>query len=779
MKIRLFIALTFSLFSICALAQNPNGTVRGNVYDKESGEPIIYGNVLLRGADMGGNTDIDGFFSFGNVPPGDYKLVVTYIGYDSISVDVKVKERGIVYERILLNPSAVELSTVNVSSRREQARSDVQISKLRVTPKQIQSLPSAGGEADIAQYLTVLPGIVVSGDQGGQLYIRGGSPVQNRILLDGMTIYNPFHSIGLFSVFETEAIRSVDVLTGGFNAEHGGRVSAVVDIKTREGNKKRLSGLVSASPFLAKTMIEGPITKLKDEGGGSTSFLLTAKHSYLNESSKQLYGYAVDKDFFSFAAGDTSLANLEPSDIGLPYTFTDVYGKLSFVGENGSKLNLFGFNFSDQFDFVGLAKLNWTTVGGGGDFTLIPPNSSVILNGTVAVTDYNVELQEADGRPRRSGISSFNALLNFTYFGANNQLDYGFDFTGFNTDFSFQNFLGLSFEQRDFTTEVAGYLKYKQQIGDLILEPGIRLHYYASQTEMSIEPRFGMKYNITDWLRFKFAAGRYSQNLISTVNDLDVVNFFVGFLAGPQEQLFKPNSNEVVDDRLQRAWHAVGGVEIDISDRLSINVEPYLKRFTQLININRNKLSATDPDFITETGDAYGIDLSARYQGPKIYIWATYSLGRVTRNDGLVEYPTIFDRRHNVNLLVSRVFGSNDSWEASLRWNLGSGFPFTQTQGFYEQNNYDDLLSTDVLTGNFGLGTLLSSELNGGRLPYYHRLDASLKKSFEFSKYTSLDVNFSVTNVYNRENIFFIDRVTNSRVNQLPILPSLGIQFNF
>lgn len=761
------------------MAQNNNGTVRGNVFDKESGEPVMYGNVLLKGADMGTNTDLDGFFSFGNVPPGEYQLVVTYIGYDSTVVDVKVKEKSIKYERILLAPQSVKLTTVNVSSRREQARSDVQVSKLRVTPQQIRSLPSTGGDSDIAQYLTVLPGIVVSGDQGGQLYIRGGSPVQNRILLDGMTIYNPFHSIGLFSVFETEAIRSVDVLTGGFNAEHGGRVSAVVDIKTREGNKKRLSGLVSASPFLAKTMIEGPIKKLSDDGGGSTSFLLTAKHSYLNESSKLLYDYAVDKDFFSFASGDTSLANVNTSDIGLPYTFTDVYGKISFVGGNGSKLNLFGFNFTDQFNFIGLAKLDWTTTGAGGDFTLIPPNSSIILNGTVAATNYEVQLQEADGRPRRSGISSFNALLNFTYFGAGNQVDYGFDFTGFNTDFSFQNFLGLSFQQRDFTTEVAGYVKYKQKIGNLILEPGLRLHYYASQSEMSIEPRFGLKYNITEWLRIKFAGGRYSQNLISTVNDLDVVNFFVGFLAGPQERLNKPNSNERVDDRLQRSWHAVGGFEVDLSDRLSVNVEPYLKRFTQLININRNKTNEFDPDFVTETGDAYGIDLSARYQAPKTYIWATYSLGRVTRDDGVRVYPTIFDRRHNVNVLVTRAFGDNQNWEASLRWNLGSGFPFTQTQGFYEQNNFEDLLSSNLLTGNFGLGTLLSDELNGGRLPYYHRLDASLKRTFEFSKYTSLDVNLSVTNVYDRENIFFIDRVTNSRVDQLPILPSLGIQFNF
>ena len=219
------------------------GTVRGNLFDKETGEPIMFGTVRILGTDKGTNTDLDGFFSIGSVPAGKYLLVASYIGYDSVAVDIKVRDKGIVYERLFLEQSAVELTTVNVNADREQARSDVRVSVVKVSPKQIKALPATGGEPDIAQYLPVLPGIIVSGDQGGQLYIRGGSPVQNKILLDGMTIYNPFHSIGFFSVFETETIKNVDVLTGGFNAEHGGRISAVVDIKTKEGNKKRLSAL--------------------------------------------------------------------------------------------------------------------------------------------------------------------------------------------------------------------------------------------------------------------------------------------------------------------------------------------------------------------------------------------------------------------------------------------------------------------------------------------------------------------------------------------------------
>ncbi|MCB0586026.1 MAG: carboxypeptidase-like regulatory domain-containing protein [Phaeodactylibacter sp.] len=778
MKIKGLLLLLFAFILNTALAQS-GGTIRGNVYDEDTGEPIIYGNVLLEGTNYGTNTDFDGFFSIGNLPAGDYSLKITYLGYDSIVADIKLKEGAIVYKSLYMKPSAVNLETVNVSSRKEQSRSDVQVSKVTVTPKQIRSLPSTGGEADIAQYLPVLPGIIVSGDQGGQLYIRGGSPVQNKILLDGMTIYNPFHSIGFFSVFETETIRSVDVLTGGFNADQGGRISAIVDIKTREGDKKKLSGLVSASPFQAKTLIEGPIKKLEGPGTGSISFLLTGKHSYLDQTSKALYSYAVDTNFFSFAARDTSFQDIKKSDIGLPYTYTDVYGKLSFLGGNGSKLNLFGFNFTDRFNFIGLAKLDWQTTGAGANFTLIPPNSNVIMDGTIAISDYEIKLEEADGRPRRSAVNSYSAALNFSYFGSNSQINYGFEFTGFNTDFEFRNSLGVRFQQQDFTTELAGYFKYKQKLGNLIMEPGLRLHYYASQSEMSVEPRLGLKYNVTDFLRLKFAGGFYSQNLISTVNDLDVVNFFIGFLAGPESTLFQPGTRTPTKHNLQKSYHAVGGMEIDLTNNLFLNVEPYLKRFTQLININRNKINETDPNFITETGDAYGIDLSLRYEKSNLYLWATYSLGRVVRDDGVQQYPTIFDRRHNVNFLASYNFGKDKNWEAGLRWNLGSGFPFTQTQGFYEQNNYSDLVFTDILTGNFGLGTILSNDLNGGRLSYYHRLDASLKRTFEFSKDSKLEITLSVTNVYNRDNVFYVDRVTNSRVDQLPVLPSLAAQFSF
>lgn len=758
MQKKLLFYFLFSFFSCGLFAQN--GVVRGNIFDSASGEAIGFASVYLRGTTIGDNTDNDGFFALTKVPPGDYVLVATFLGYDSSAVNITVKPGAIVYERLVLSEGGVMLSGVEVSARKSTARTDVQISKVQVSASQIKALPSTGGIADIAQYLPVLPGVVVSGDQGGQLYIRGGSPIQNKILLDGMTIYNPFHSIGFFSVFETEAIKSVDVLTGGFNAEYGGRISAVVDIQTREGNKKKLAGKVGASPFQVRALVEGPLKKLSDDGkSGSTSFLLTAKQSLLDQTSETLYNYV--------------------DSVGLPYQFTDLYGKMSFVAGNGSKLNLFGFNFKDNVDFAGIAKLNWLTTGGGMNFSIIPQNSNILVGGSAAFSDYDISLSEGELDPRASRITTYNVLLDFNYFGSDSEVKYGLEFNGFNTEFGFKNFLNLSIEQKDFTTELAGFAKYKRKIGNLIIEPGLRVQYYASQSEFSVEPRFGLKYNINDWLRFKSAGGMYSQNLVSTVNERDIVNLFVGFLAGPEGRVFKPGTTEVTDHRLQKSYQAVAGFEVDLKKNLELNVEPYYKGFTQLLNLNRNKVRGSDPDFQAETGEAYGIDLSLRYEIGDTYFWGTYSYAFVNRDDGTQVYPTIFDRRHNANLLITQNFGKDDSWEASLRWNFGSGFPFTQTQGFYSLYNFIDGIDTDYISENADLGVIYSEERNGGRLPDYHRLDLSVKKSFNFSKHSNLDIIASVTNAYDRENIFYFDRVRFERVNQLPILPSIAVDFGF
>ncbi len=735
------------------------GTIRGSVLDDDTGEPIAFATVYIEHTSLGTNTDVDGFFNFSGLDAGSYSLVIQYLGYDSLQVSVDLAEGEIKNLSLVMKQSGIDLGVVDVSAKREQARTEVRISKLRVSPQTIRQLPSASGDADIAQYLTVIPGVVFTGDQGGKLYVRGGSPVQTKVLLDGMVVYNPFHSIGFFSVFDTDIMSNVDVLTGGFDARHGGRVSAVIDVKTREGNKKRLSGVVSASPFQAKILVEGPIKKHAGPGTGSSSFILSAKQSYLDESSKRIYSY-IDEG-------------------GLPYRFRDLYGKLSFSSGNGSKLNVFGFNFEDDANFVGLSDFSWNAVGVGTNFKLIPVGSNFIVRGNVSISDYNSSFIPAEKEERTSGVNAFGVNIDFTYFGSDSEINYGLEVGGFGTDFQFINSANNTIRQRDNTTELGGYFMWRQVWGGLILEPSIRLQYYASLGDLSIEPRMGLKYNISDRLRFKMAGGLYSQNLISTLNDRDIINLFVGFLSGPDEGLFRPGTTERTAHRLQKSLHLVSGFELDLTDRFTLNVEPYMKDFTQLISLNRNKLKASDPNFQVETGLAYGIDVSLSKSVGKFNLWSTYSYARVERDDARQVYPTNFDRRHNVNFLASYRFGAQNSWETSLRWNFGSGFPFTQTQAFYGAQDFENGIDTDVLTNNPNLGIIFADERNGGRLPPYHRLDVSVKRHFSFGEYQKLTLTAGVTNLYDRENIFYFDRVRQTRVNQLPILPSLGLRFEW
>ncbi|PKO97758.1 MAG: TonB-dependent receptor, partial [Bacteroidetes bacterium HGW-Bacteroidetes-9] len=177
-------------------------------------------------------------------------------------------------------------------------------------------------------------------------------------------------------------------------------------------------------------------------------------------------------------------------------------------------------------------------------------------------------------------------------------------------------------------------------------------------------------------------------------------------------------------------------------------------------------------------GDANGFDVSIKYDKKKVYFWAVYSLSYVNRFDGQVSYVPHYDRRHNVNLVSSYRFGNELSWELNARWNLGSGFPFTQTQGTYEKLTFEQGGGTDYLTSNGQLG-ILYGEYNKARLPYYHRLDLSLMHRFKISKEGILELNFSVTNIYDRDNIFYRNRITGEKVYQLPVMPSFGMTLSF
>ena len=769
----IFLLAILLMTSVLSFAQGDN-SVKGLVYEKSNGEPVMFANVFLQGTTLGSTTDINGYFNITRIPDGSYTLMVTSIGYDTISDNISLKGGQIINKKYSIEEASITLEAVSITADKIEARTETKTSVINITPKTITKIPSVGGQPDIAQYLQVIPGVVFTGDQGGQLYIRGGAPIQNKVLLDGMIVYNPFHSIGLFSVFDTDILRNCEVYTGGFGAEYGGRVSSVMDITTRDGNKNRFSGKIGGTTFGAKLMVEGPLKKAKTDDDISMSFILSAKNSYLEQTSQTIY------------------KNILNGEI-LPYNFQDVYGKVSLNTANGSKINFFGFSFNDQVNnYKSISDFSWSSFGGGSNFVLIPGKSSVLIEGNLAYSKYQAALSEAHNPNRSSSIDGFNAGFTFSYFLGKNTLKYGVEMLGFKTVFDYTKSNGIKLNQTENTTELGAFVKFKWQLDDLIIEPSMRVQWYASLAEVSPEPRIAVKYNVNDWFRVKAAAGRYSQNLIAANSDRDVVNLFYGFLSG-QANIPKQFNGKSVDSKLQKANHYIVGTEFDVFYNITLNVEAYYKDFKQLTSMNRNQMysetnfPAGTPevlwrDFMIENGKAYGIDFSLKYEFLKWYFWAAYSLGYVNKNyenaEGeLVNYRTHYDRRHNINLMLSYAAGNRRQWEFSARWNIGSGFPFTQVSGFYEQYQFDDM-GMEIVGADGDLG-IIYGELNRGELPWYHRLDLDVKRRFFFSQHTELEIDFSVTNVYNRENIFYVDIITSENIYQLPIMPCLGLTLSF
>lgn len=761
------------------------GIVRGTVTDLD-GEPLVGATVYIPALQAGAYTNESGIFSIDKLQPGQYDILAFYFGYDTLRQDVTVDLRGATTIGFALSERSIFANEVEIVGQKtgEIQKTEVNIGVTSISAPEIKLIPSLGS-ADLAQFLQVLPGVVFTGDQGGQLYIRGGTPIQNMVLLDEMVIYSPFHSIGLFSVFDPDYIRSVEVHSAAFPGQYGGRTSSVIDIKTRNGSVSKFKAKLNANPFSTNALVEGPLVKGK--AGAGVSYLLSARNNYIDQTSPTLYSYINDGQ-------------------GLPYNYLDLYGKLTLT-DGVNNASVFGFSHQDNVNLEFPADIGWDSYGGGGNFQLLPSGASAIVSGSFAYSNYETSLRsQSETFPRRSSINGFNGTLKLSYIiNRVDEFSFGTSFLGFSTDYVFTNSFGFRTQQNASNTEAAVFLLYKkvfqQKMANgktferAVIEPSLHFHYYNNQSRVLAEPRLRAKLNFPG-LSFSFGTGLYSQNLLAAVSDRDVVNLFQGFLSAPEDLAYR-----IRPTTLQYAWHALTGVELELVPNLTTNVEAWYKGFPQLTNINRDKIFNEDPNFITETGEAYGLDLILKYNTRDLYFYSNYSLARVTRTDRLQTddprtYAPIFDRRHTVNVVLAYKngdFGTYDDgarrmrtkfderkWEFSVRWSLGSGFPFTQTQGYFEKLTFNDNgAQTDLATQNGQLGLILSSDLNAGRLPYYHRLDASVRRRWILRNSILVEADASVVNAYNRQNIFYFDRIRFAAVYQLPIVPSLGLTLKY
>lgn len=785
LKKHILLSFVISFLSFSFIAQD--FMVRGFVYSEESGEGVAFAKVMIspEGSDdpekvQGVTTDLEGFFTFPEVKKGTYELIIRSSEFEEQKDVIKVGDNEILTLRYTLNKgeNITEIEEIKIYAEDRSKKTKVDMSVNKLDQKSIERLPSFGAESDVMAALAVTPGVVTTGDQGGQMYVRGGTPIQNLTLLDGMTVYNPFHSIGFFSVFETELIKSADIYTGGFPARFGGRIASIMDITYRDGNMKKLGGKVSASPFMGKMVLEGPLFKPKDPNSGAGgSFIFAGKQSVIDQTSRTIYPYANEGE-------------------GLPFQFTDLHAKATIKSGEGSRFSAFGFYNNDQVNYPEIADLNWEAIGGGLNFMLVPSSSKVIVKGKMNISNYEIFFQEEEGMaPRTSSINGFDLGFDFSYFLKNSsEISYGVQIAGFSTNFRTFNEANRVIERENFNTELNGYVDYRLVKGRWVFNPGLRIQSYVSIPQIVVEPRLGAKYNVTDKFRLKFSGGRFSQNFTAAASDQDIVTLFFGFLSAPtdvQSTFTKPNGDVVrPENGIQLAWHGVTGFELDLTRSLSLNVEGYYKHFPQLSNININKLyddvsefsnidDVYKKDFIIESGYAYGVDFLLKYNKNRLFLWGVYSYGKSERWDGFEWYTPIFDRRHNVNLVGNYLFGKKKDLELSMRWNFGSGLPFTPTGGYFQGEQFTDGVTTDYTTSNPSELSILLGDFNSARLPTYHRFDITIKKRFEFNNKSVLETTIGVTNIYNRDNIFYVNRVTNEKIYQLPILPSIGVTYKF
>ena len=271
------------------------------------------------GAFLGAATDRDGFYAISRIRPGRYFLRASFIGYQTFADTLDLAADQILTYSFSITFGAAGLDEIVVVSERETAGAAAVTAGLQsIRPQDIQLVPSPDLSGDLVTYLVTLPGVVTAGDQGGQLFIRGGEPTQNLVLMDGMLVYQPFHLVGFYSAFPAGILNVTDVYAGGFGARYGGRLSSVIDVSTRNGNKRRFAGEVSVAPFISAALVEGPIVP------GRVSALVSGRFSVIEQGVSNLI------------------------DDPLPYEFNDQFAKIHAELSENSQVSISALRSYDK-----------------------------------------------------------------------------------------------------------------------------------------------------------------------------------------------------------------------------------------------------------------------------------------------------------------------------------------------------------------------------------------------------------------------------------------------
>ena len=778
----LIYVLLFILGPVSLLAQKSTGRIYGYLKDAQTGEPLMYANVVLEGTTLGAASDVHGYYVVIGVPSGNYTLKVMMMGYEQKTRKIFLRGDNELREDFELKVEPIESEAVTVTAERTRFKEKVEVSRVNLSAREIKEAP-AFVEADVFRSLQLMPSVTSVNDFSSALVVRGGSPDENLILLDGIEIYNPYHMGGVFSTFNADAISDAEFLAGGFPCRYGNRNSSVLEITSKEGNSKqgrlfdkngfgeywdlsKLQGEVNllSSKFLA----EGPLY--------NGSWILSGRRTYFDKLA-EVYYWATDQDMnWKYYFRDTQgkiIYNLDPEN------------RLTFSSYNGRDVVNFKLGGSDEkvdFDWDWgnyTTSLQWRYV----------PNSKFLSTFSIAYTnyDFNVDLlytaSDSTAGEVTNNIFVFNELKDWTvkekidwFATSQHTVTGGFEFKNLGMKFDLSIGEMNLFSQKQTPYIASAYLQDKWQPTPLLsIQPGARLSKYELHDQLYVEPRVGFKYLLSENLALKGAWGKYKQFMFTT-NDEDAILNIVDF--------WQPIPENYSAKSVQ---HFILGVEQWIGEGYFASLEGYYKPYDVTLTINPKNNPAIDTDdYIEGTGRVYGVELLLKKTTGKLNGWIGYTYqssqeeydfnsdGRIIEEHGEI-YSQKYDRPHTLNCVVN--YSPNKKHTFGLIISASSGQLYTPTVGYvYSQSNHGSYINPyeNIIE--------LQGAKNSVRYPTYFRTDVSwIKHISPFG----IDGKFKVqiVNVTNHFNILFynwnLSENSVTAVSMFPIVPTVGFEFKF
>lgn len=767
MKNKFFLALVWmSMLVTTAVAQKV--TISGYISEKKSGERLIGASVFIPSMSIGTTTNAFGFYSI-TLPKDSVALRVSYLGFESFEKKIYLDKD------VVLNiemEATKHLKEVVVIAQKDALQSRTQMSSIDLPIETIKSLPAFLGEVDIMKAIQLLPGVQAGSEGSSGLYVRGGGPDQNLILLDGVPVYNASHLFGFFSVFNADAIRNVEVIKGGFPAHYGGRLSSVIDINMKEGNKNAVHGEGGIGLIASRLTLEGPIQK------GKSSFMLSGRRTY----------------------ADVLAQPFMRGNIKAGYNFYDLNGKVNFALGRKDHLYVSGYLGNDKFynkikedGLAGISSdmknsIKWGNITAVGRWNH-EFNPKLFGNLITYYSRYKF-LVTSEMQTRVSGGDD-EFLLRYTSGINDKAIKYDFDFLPGPNHFIKA---GVGYVNHSYTT---GALQNKYNVGtehldtafgqtpikageaDVYLEDDIRItsklktnigihltgFNVKDKFNYSIQPRVAARYLLTDKLSIKASYVQMSQ----------YIHLLTNSSIGLPTDLWVPVTDKVP---AQLSEQIAGGLAYTHFTGIEVSLEGYYKTMHNVIEYKEGASffnSSTNWEDKVEIGEgnSYGGELFLQKKKGRFTGMLGYTLSWTNRkfdnlNNGK-QYPYRYDRRHDIK--IAGVYSLTDKIEVSAEWVYGTGNAITVPVGMYYGANGNEVQ--------------IYGERNGYRMPAYHRGDVSIKFMKQGKKWERAWV-LSAYNVYNRKNCFYIYSTTDisgstvfKQVSLFPIIPSISYQFKF